>query len=238
MNTVTIYVVDTGISDGINVYTYDGTFEDTDGHGTGVASVIKRTNPHVILKNVKIGLGKDGTFGQMMEAFNAIQQDATDSVNIVNCAWAVPRHHIIDSKIAELDPKKFIVIAAAGNEIRPASEFSPVNMDTVIGVCACDEQNQVVAWAPGRGSNWGPEVNVTAHGIDVEVTTLDGETRIAAGSSLATAVVSGIVARYIQQYPEKNALEIKEMVLQSAVPNLLIRDEEVYGTTPNLLLFK
>lgn len=213
MGSVTIYLVDTGISDGINIYTYNGTFEDTDGHGTGVASVIKRTNPNVILKNVKIGLGKEGTFGQMMEAFTAIQQDATDSVNIVTCAWAVPRHHIIDDKIRELDPTKFIVVAAAGNEMRPASEFSPVNMDEVIGVGACDIHGQVISWDDGRGSNFGPEVNIIEVGIDVEVTTLDGETRLASGTSLAAARVSGKLASLIQQFPEKNALEIKQMLL-------------------------
>lgn len=216
MNKPTIYVIDTGINFNthvVNIHTYNETFEDTDGHGTGVASVIIRTNPDVILKNIKIGIGKDGTFGQMMEAFTAIQQDATDSVNIINCSWAVPRHHIIDGKIRELDPTKFIVVAAAGNELRPASEFSPVNMEEVIGVGACDVNNQVISWDEGRGSNCGPEVNVVEVGIDVEVTTLDGETRLASGTSLAAARVSGKLAKLIQQFPEKNALEIKQMLL-------------------------
>lgn len=236
INNPIIYLVDTGISDGVNVYTYDETFDDTDGHGTGVASVIKRTNPQVTLKNIKIGLGTKGTFGQMMEAFTAIQQDATDLIHIVTCAWMVPRHPIIDDKIRELDPKKFIIVAAAGNDLRPACEFSPVNMDEVIGVGACDIHNQVISWKQKRGSNWGPEVNVTAHGIDIEVATLGGGTAIASGTSLATATVSGIAAQFIQQYPEKNALEIKETLLQSAIPNLLIRDETIYNTTPNLLI--
>jgi subtilisin family serine protease len=213
MGSVTIYVVDSGIPNGINVYTYDGTFDDLDGHGTGVASVIRRTNPNVLLKNVKIGLGSVGTFGQMMEAFTAIQHDATEPVNIVTCAWAVPRHHIIDDKIRELDPTKFIVVAAAGNEMRPASEFSPVNMNEVIGVGACDMYNQVMSWEEGRGSNFGPEVDVIALGIDVEVTTLDGETQIASGTSLAAARVSGQLAKLVQQFPEKNAIEIKQMFL-------------------------
>jgi subtilisin family serine protease len=213
MERVTIYVVDTGIPHSVNVYSYDGTFNDNSGHGTGVASVIKRINVDVLLKNVKIGLGKDGTFGQMMEAFNAIQQDATDSVNIINCSWAVPRHHIIDGKIRELDPTKFIVVSAAGNELRPASEFSPVNMDEVIGVGACDIHGQIMSWEEGRGNNFGPEVNVIEVGIDVEVATLDGGTCIASGTSLAAARVSGKLAKLIQQFPEKNALEIKQMFL-------------------------
>lgn len=216
MGSVTVYLVDTGVDFGtdiVNLYTYDGTFNDNSGHGTGVASVIKRTNSDVLLKNVKIGLDKDGTFGQMMEAFNVIQQDATDPVNIVNCSWAVPRHHIIDDKIRELDPKKFIVVAAAGNELLPAHNFSPVNMEEVIGVGACDKHKQIISWDNGRGSNFGPEVNVIEVGIDVEVIGLDGESRIASGTSLAAARISGKLATLIQQFPEKNGLEIKQMLL-------------------------
>lgn len=246
---VTIYLVDSGIdtthsefnsTNIINSYTYDGSFQDTDGHGTGVASVIAGRTlgivPNVTLKNVKVAWGSIGTFGHMMEAWNTILQDTSNSVCIVNCSWTVPKHHIIDDKIKELDTKKFIVIATAGNELLPAKDFSPVNIDTVIGVAASDNTHTVRPWKETRGSNWGPEVNVTARGIDIEVATLGGGTAIASGTSLATATVSGIAAQFIQQYPEKNALEIKDLLLKYATPNILIRDEAIYNTTPNLLI--
>lgn len=240
-----VYLVDSGIDAShqqfsttriANVYAYDGSFIDTDGHGTGVASVLVNNTPDITLKNVKIDIGGDCTFGQMMEAFTAIIHDNPTTVSVVNCSWAVPRHSIIDDKIRELDPTKFIVVAAAGNDMTSASAFSPVNMESVIGVAACDENYTIRSWNDGRGSNWGPEVTVTARGIDVEVAVLGGETAIASGTSLATARVSRKITRLIQQFPNKNALEIKEILLQSAIPNLLIRDEQRYSTTPNLLI--
>jgi len=244
---VNIYLVDSGIDIShqhfstthiTNLYTYDGSFIDTDGHGTGVASVLVNNASDITLKNVKIDIRGDCTFGQMMEAFTAIIHDNPETVSVVNCSWAVPRHPIIDDKIRELDVTKFIVVAAAGNEMTSASAFSPVNMESVIGVAACDESYMMRSWSDGRGSNWGPEVAVIARGIDVEVVLLGGRTTVASGTSLATAVVSSKVVQLIQQYPEKNALEIKEILLQSAIPNLLIRDEAVYGTTPNLLIHR
>jgi subtilisin family serine protease len=242
-----IYLVDSGIDTShqkfsttyiTNLYTYDGSFIDNDGHGTGVASVLVNVTPDITLKNVKIDIKGDCTFGQMMEAFTAIINDNPETVSVVNCSWAVPRHPIVDNKVAELNPEKFIVVAAAGNEITSASAFSPVNMESVIGVAACDDNYTVRSWNDGRGSNWGPEVTVTARGIDVEVVVPKNGTAIASGTSLATALVSSKVAQLIQQYPEKNALEIKEILLQSATPNLLIRDEQMYGTTPNLLIHR
>lgn len=240
-----VYLVDSGIQSNhqkfinshiVNLYTYDGSFEDTNGHGTGVASVILEHELNIILKNVKIDIKGDCTFGQLMEAISAISNDNQQTVSVVNCSWAFPRHPIIDDKIAELDPEKFIVIAAAGNEITSASSFSPVNMESVIGVGACDTNHYVTTWNEIGGSNWGPEVNVTTLGIDVEVAVLGGGTAIASGTSLAAARVTNRAARLIQQFPEKNALEIKKILLRSTIPNILIRDERVYGTTPNLFI--
>jgi len=246
---IAIYLVDSGIditheefssANIINTYSYNNTFYDEDGHGTGVASILVGKTlgivPNVILKNVKIAIKGDCTFGHMMEAFSSIMHDTTNTVSVVNCSWAVPRHTVIDDKIAELDPTKFIVIAAAGNEMKPASTFSPVNMKNVVGVGVCDNEHRVRSWNEFRGSNWGPEVDVTARGIDVNVAVLGGGITPASGTSLAAALVSGVTVQYIQQFPEKNALEIKEVLLKSAIPNILIRDEKLYGSTPNLLI--
>lgn len=246
---VTVYLVDSGIDATHkefatarikNIYTYDGSFDDTDGHGTGVASIIVGNTlgivPNVTLKLVKVGLGSIGTFGQMIEAFTAILNDTNDGVSVVNCSWAVPKHHIIDDIIRQLHPEKFLVIAAAGNDMLPAKDFSPVSIDTVLGVGACDEHYQVISWKELRGNNWGPEVDITAIGIGVNVAVMNGEIDLASGTSLATAVISSIAAQYIQQFPNKTAIEIKELLTNSTKSNILIRDETIYDTTPNVFI--
>jgi subtilisin family serine protease len=248
---VTVYLMDSGINhlhpefEDVtieNLYSYDDSFEDNTGHGTGVASVIVGKtlglSSSIKLKIVKIGIDSEITIGKFLEAFNAILMDSSDKVSIVNCSWAIPKNDILESKLLELYNRNFLIIAAAGNHYSPAHEYFPVSSEYVLSVGACDMYNQVRNWSTTAGTNWGPEISVTSYGIEVPVATLQNTIEIASGTSLATARVTQLAAEYIKKFPEKNAKEIKELIISDSVHNILIRDEEIYKNTPNRLVGK
>jgi len=223
-----------------HVYSYNGTFDDDSGHGTGIASLIVGktigVSPNATLKNVKIPLNTLTNIAVLLGAFDAIMADNTASVSVINCSWTIPKSQILDTKLLEMQSAGFIIVAAAGNSIDAADKYSPIGLDTVLGVGASDAYDRVIAWAPNRGSNWGPEVDITAPGIDVPIATRAGGIAEASGTSLAAGITSAVVAQYIHKNPDRSAQEIQNLVLAEANPEVLFRNESIYGTTPNLLL--
>ena len=248
---VTVYLVDSGLEishpefenqNVVQLYSYNSTFDDELGHGTKVGSLIVGktlgVSPEVTLKVVKIPMLAQIPVSTLLAAFDAILFDHSTSTQpkVVNCSWTIIKSQILDMKIAELQAAGLVVVAAAGNTGEAADNFSPVGLNTVIGVAASDAYDRVISWATGASSNWGPEVDITAPGVHVDIATTNGEYAEGSGTSLAAGIVSGIVAQYIVEFPEKNATEIQEKIIERGRPDLLFRNETIYGTTPNLFI--
>lgn len=244
-----IYFVDSGIdtthpefinANITNLHSFDGTFEDTFGHGTGLASILVGKTlgivPDATVKNVKINVEHGITIDQVVDAFDAILADKVAPVSVVNCSWTILNDERLSAKTLELQGAGFIIVGAAGNEIRCADIYFPIGFPNVLGVGASDPDNHMSSWESSRGSNWGTMVDLIAPGIEIEVATRDGSTAPAAGTSLGTALTSGVIAQYITKYPDKTAGEIQEMVLRNALPNVVTKDEGVYGSTANLFI--
>jgi subtilisin family serine protease len=248
--TSSVYLVDSGINTAHpefsgsviqNVYSYNESFDDEHGHGTAMASLIngqtRGMSKNAIVKNVKIPFGVM-TIGQLLTAFDAILADhATEAtVKVVNCSWTISKSQLLDSKILELQQVGLVVVAAAGNSGISADTLSPVGLNTVIGVAASDAYDRVISWASGASSNWGPDVDITAPGINVSVAKMSGDYEVVSGTSNAAAITSGVVAQYIASHSSMTAQQIQTLVLDTAIEDKLFRNESIYGTTPNKLL--
>jgi hypothetical protein len=240
-----IYLMDSGItttheeftgSTIVNLYSYDGVYTDSLGHGTTMACLINGQTVGVskksIIKNVKIPFGS-ASLGQLLTAFDAILADHNTTVN---CSWTIPKSQLLDGKILELQAAGLVVVAAAGNAGVEADTLSPVGLDTVIGVAASDAYDRVISWGSGLSSNWGPEVDLTAPGVDVPIINLNGGYTTGSGTSIAAAIVSGVVAQYIKNNNSLTAQQIQNLVIDSAAEDMLFRNESIYGTTPNRLI--
>lgn len=238
----TVYLVDSKVTvnaeleDANIVSLYEDVDANDDGHGTTMASfIVGKTagvSPRAKLVTVAIPLGGNIAISRILSAFNAILQDPDrPAVSVVNCSWSVPKSQLLDSKIAELQNNGIVVVAAAGNSGVAADTLSPVGLDTVIGVGACDVFDRVINWESGA-SNWGPEVDIFAPGIDVPVS----ETVSVSGTSVSAAMVSGVVAQIIAKYPTLSPVQVTAQLIQSSVEDVLFWNEEIYGSTPNRLL--
>jgi hypothetical protein len=251
-----IYLIDSGVnfqctelSNAItkgnikNLYSFNENFDDIDGHGTGLASLILGNrvgvSPGVCLKSIKIPFDQQMPLFELLKAFNAVLEDhliTSNKVKIVNCSWTVPKSFTLDTKISELQDAGLIVVAAAGNQLDNADKYSPVGLNAVLGVGASDTFDRVVSWTPGEGTNWGPEVDFFAPGIDVMISDLRGDLIEVSGTSLSAAVTSAIVAQIIHINPDANVNQIKNIIINYTAEDLLFRNEDVYQNTPNRLL--
>jgi len=247
-----VYLMDSGIDAGmdefsestiVHLYSHNGFYTDMVGHGTSMASLINGKTVGVaknaIVKNVKIPL-ESTTVGELLKAFDAVLADhlQTPGVKVVNCSWTVPKSRLLDNKIIELQNAGLVVVAAAGNTGIDADTLSPVGLDTVLGVAASDAYDRVVSWVPGGVgiSNWGSEVDITAPGINVSVANRYNQYETISGTSVAAAIVSGVVSQYIVDNPTLSAQQIQELVINSASEDMLFRNETIYKTTPNRLI--
>ena len=251
-----IYLIDSGInlecaelsgsvSSGSieNLYSFNGNFDDIDGHGTGLASLIVGNrvgvSPGALVKSVKIPFGQEIPLFELLKAFNAILEDHSitpDKIKVVNCSWTISKSFTLDTKISELKDAGLLVVAAAGNQLDEADKYSPVGLNTVLGVGASDTFDRVISWAEGKGSNWGPEVDLFAPGIDVMISNLQGDLVEVSGTSISAAIVSAIAAQVIHLTPDKDVAEIQEIIMSYTVDDVLFRNEEIYENTPNKLL--
>lgn len=253
---VKVYLIDSGINTSldefsganiVNCYSFNGDFSDPSGHGTAMASLMVGNtlgvSTKIELKNVKIQMATAINISDLLLAFDAIIQDRTDpnEIAVVNCSWTIPRSKILDTKIKELQDSNFVVVAAAGNTITDANELSPVGLDTVIGVGASDPFDRVISWGPNAGSNWGTDVDIFAPGISVNTLRLDGTIAESSGTSLAAAITSGVIAQYIKDLGSSTtnltAYHVQFVVINNGITDILFRNESIYGTTPNSILY-
>lgn len=244
---VDIYLMDTGVNlshpefseaNIVNLFSYDDTFEDVDGHGTGVASLIVGKElgiaPNATLKVVKISFNI--SFGKTIECFNSIIDNKTDDrVAIINCSWTFPKTTVFDDKIQLLQDKNCIIVSTAGNKLSSTKSLFPIGLGTTLGVSAVDMYNNVIPWKEGSGPNWGTDIVLFAPGIGVTVAQGNDEYVDAAGTSLATAIVSGILAQYVNKYPNKSATEILQELLDNSLRGQINLDSNVYTESQNLL---
>lgn len=242
----TVYLVDSGVdtthsefsgSAISQLWSWNSGSGDSNGHGTGMASLIVGktlgVSPNATLKSVDIPLGTTITTSVLLDALDTILADhllTPSSVKVVNCSWTIPKSSILDSKITELEQHGLVVVAAAGNNVVDADTLSPVGLNTVIGVAASDAYDRVLS-----NCGYGPEVDITAPGIDVSVAMLDGTIGASSGTSNSAAIVSGIVCHFITNNTSLNAQQVQDAVIASGTPDILFRNETIYGTTPNLL---
>jgi len=251
-----VYLVDSGVDSTheqfshttiVNLHTYlENDFTDTVGHGTSMASLIVGNtlgaSKNATLKNVKIPMSANTTLSVLLSAFNSILSDhaLTSGVKVVNCSWTIPKSQILDTKIQELQNAGLVVVAAAGNTGEAADNFSPVGLDTVIGVAASDAYDRVISWATGASSNWGPEVDVTAPGIGIDTASIHSETGydVSSGTSVASALVSAVICQHITGDATLTATQIKSRIMLQpySSEDVLFRNETIYGTTPNRLM--
>ncbi len=208
-----------------------GTVGAATNNGTGVAGV----NWDVLVQPVRV-LGSGGGFTS--DIADAIRWASGNNVSgvaanltparVINMslggggACGTTFQSAIDAAIA----KGTVVVVAAGNESRDASQASPGNCNGVITVAATD-RNADLAWY----SNFGSLVEISAPGGDTSIpsngvlSTLDSGVTIPAndssyafyqGTSMAAPHVAGIAALILGEEPNLTPSQVSERIQDTA----------------------
>jgi hypothetical protein len=213
----TIYLVDSGIESSheefaeasiVPLFSFNGDFTDTRGHGTALASVMVGTTcgmSSATVKDVKVfHSGVPTLQSHLLAAFDAIIQDVAQNQNtlaIVNLSWSIPKNEYIESKIRILVEAGVAVICAAGNNGIPISDVTPASMEEVFVVGAYNEDLEPCNFSNYTGDlsftrnqvNTGA-IDVWGPGSNIPVALIGGGIGITSGTSIASAIQAAACA--------------------------------------------
>lgn len=238
---VNVYVMDSGITADHeefntvnieNIYSYDGTFVDTTGHGTAVASVIAGKTlslANVNLKIVKVFGESDTYVIHLLRALDAIIGSAkqSDAISIVNISWTIPKYTFFDSQIEKLFKNNILVVCAAGNNNLDINFLSPTSIPNTLTVGAYDEHFRPCDFTALSGmtigTGWSNHglVDVWAPGMNIKVANYQGGYLLSNGTSLASAVHTNSVAHALGSYFNTGSVSIKNFNLYMSVASAL-----------------
>jgi thermitase len=213
-----------------------GQVADDSGHGTFVAGIIGATGnngmgvsggaPGVTLMPVKV-LDCTGA-GTTADAAAGILYAARMGAQVINLSFGGPEPSATLQEAVATATGTFgaVLVAASGNQGTEGVTY-PARYQQVIAVGASD-RNSLDARAPF--SNWGPQVDVVAPGVDLVSTVpqalCDGHWycpggqpySVAAGTSFASAQVAALAALIRSHSPALSTNEIRFVIRATALP--------------------
>lgn len=217
---------------------------DPNGHGTHCAGVatgnirLDNGKRYGIAKDANLKIAKvlsDAGKGTTSSVIDAIDWAITKKFRILSLSLASPvllneaPSPLFETIGARALENNCIIIAAAGNDSNrpavPKPVSMPANSMSVMAVGAIDGQMKVAKFSnAGLNPSTGGNVNICAPGVDIissypkNSKNKSGNYYAMSGTSMATPHVSGLIALYMEQFPEKSAKEIWELVETKAKP--------------------
>ncbi|MCF1596630.1 type VII secretion-associated serine protease mycosin [Streptomyces muensis] len=234
---VTVAVVDTGVDGshpdltgqvlkGMDVTGSGDAQDDTNGHGTGMASLIAGhghgTNssagvvglaPKAKILPIKASSTGDDYRGDQWA--EGVRYAVDEGADVINLSFADPSA-VPDSKGAEaIDyalQHDVVVVSGTGNDGITGVEY-PAKLPGMVAVGAIDESLKV--W---KKSNFGPGVTLAAPGVNIARADTTESSGYAEGSGVsdATAYVSATAALVRAKYPDLTAGQVINRLIKSA----------------------
>jgi hypothetical protein len=202
-------------------------------HGTHVASVIfgRHDGPvpgvaprcRGVLLPIFQSLGEQSFQPcSQLDLARAITQAVQQGAHVVNISGGQfspsgTAHPLLADVVRDCVRRGVLIVAAAGND-GCACLHVPAALDSVLAVGAMDARGE-----PLSSSNWGPYgiQGILAPGVDILGAKPGGGTTRAAGTSYATALVSGIAALLVSLQRKRgltaSPLLVREALLRSAI---------------------
>ena len=218
----------------------DDPYDDRSGHGTAVAGVIAAVNdsrdvvgvaPGARIWSVKVlDQFGSGRWSQVLCGLDWVYRNR-QTIDVVNMSLSgsgkdgtcssFPVHRAICKVVRARIP----VVVSAGNQGKNADTRAPAAWDEVFTVSAfadsdgepgregprtCDGNADDARW---YASNFGADVDIAAPGSCIAVITPRGELRRSSGTSLASPLVAGAVARFKAGRPNASPDVVRDWLL-------------------------
>jgi len=230
-NNSIVYVLDSGIDINHNefenaditlLYSVTPSFEDNNGHGTALASIISGKTCGVTnakIKVVKIFDSAHNTLqSEMLSALDAVALDYSNNgkmPSVVNCSWGIPYNNYINDKIQMLINHGMYVVASAGNNGSPITNVTPACIPDVFTVGSFGQD-----LVPSNFSNYTDPSFITftagetnygaldgwAPGEQIWAAIPNGSTNYVAGTSAAAAIASAAIAYNINKFVDQSGM--------------------------------
>ena len=193
---------------------------DSHGHGTHVAGIVKSVFPDVKLLALKYYNPQAPSKDNVDATIKALRYAVDMNVDIINYSGGGPEPAAEELRILrEAEKKGILVIAAAGNEesnidVRKNAYYpASYGLSNIITVTAHNQFAKILS-----SSNWGKRgVDISAPGYRIKSSLPYSRAGYLTGTSQATAFVTGVAAMIKSKYPNLSASEIKATIKQSAI---------------------
>ncbi len=188
-----------------------GPHEDSCGHGTACAGIIRTIAPDCELYSVKV-LGK-GLVGKGPAFLAGLQWAIEHGMHVCNMSLGTTKKDFFAAlhELVDLAYFQNISLIAAANNL-PVPSY-PSMFAEVISVAAHAENDQDRFYY-----NPTPPVEFGALGVNVKVPWLKGQSITATGNSFAAPHVTGFVAKILEKFPGSTPFQVKT-VLRSLAAN-------------------
>lgn len=208
------------------------------GHGTHVASTILEIAHHVKIMALKYSGGVDGLSAkdQIEESLRALNWAIDHGAQVINYSGGGPEFWGEEYlAIRQAEQKGIVVVAAAGNNHANTdleqNYYYPgdYHLSNEIVVTGYDYTGGLA-----EDANYGKKnIDVAAPGENIYAALPNNRFGYMTGTSMATAMTTGVVALMLEKNPNLTPQQIKTILIQTSTPNQQLKDKTASGGTVN-----
>ena len=186
-------------------------------HGTGMAGAIvshaelKGVAPLAHIMAICAFGGADRTQSSSFRVIKGLDYAIQHGARIVNMSFAGPADPALSQALQIAREKGILVVAAAGNNGPKSPPVYPGADPSVMAVTATDASDRLL-----KVANQGKYVAIAAPGVDVLVPAPGGTVQLTTGTSVATAIVSGVAALLIARKSSLTPDDIRAILTRTA----------------------
>jgi len=243
---VKIGIIDSGVAPHTDLVVAGGTnvingskttsYADDNGHGTVVSGIIAAQGLNGGVEGVAPGasiyavkaLDSAGS-GYTSDIISGIDWAIDNKMDIISMSLGSNQSDVtLENAVDTAYKDGILIVAAAGNDGDITGSGTnveyPANYDSVIAVGAVDSTNTRAYF-----SSTGNKVEVSAPGVDIMSTYLNGGYEKMSGTSMATPFVAGDLAILKQEYPGYTNVQLRQL-LDTNVADLGVKGRDpLYG---------
>jgi len=219
----------TALIDTLDFVDFDPKNLDSMLHGTSVAGILVSQNAHIgIAPKAKLfavsafSTSKDRPYvlqGSASNVAKAINSCIQHNVDVINLSFTGGRDSLVEKLVKKAISKGIVVVAAGGNGGHWGSTIYPALIPGVLATTAVDENKELYKLA-----DKGLFIDYAAPGVNILTIAPGGKYKLASGTSLSSAHVSGIAALLLSQKRNKKIDEtLTETAIDLGIPG---RDQE------------